>query len=163
MTLSDGADMAAVLAGIVSWRISRACAIALLLGAASSMAHAITHAEELRLVSALIGLCGLLVFARGAIACRASAWSARQALRQLDRAAWIGLLLVASFAMDFGALCAWRMAAEWVQPITQILVCALIMLIGLWPGSTPLWLGSLRLDLPAQEERCLRVLCSGIT
>lgn len=147
------ARVAPLLAALACWRVSRPAALALLVAFAASLVYLSAPWEPLRWVSAIVGLVGAIEFGMcvqemrrhplyvwvltdggGPMKRRAHS---EEELARMPRRAWIGLLLLGSMAGDFAAMVAWKAVGEWVMPVAQIVVCAAIALLALWPERKP--------------------------
>lgn len=95
--------------------------------------HGIVEGEYIRWISALVGLAGAIEFGRGVERTkRRVPVSIPDALRKVDAAAWIGLVLLASMGVDGFGMIVWRAFEVWIVPETTIGILLLVFVLGLF-------------------------------
>lgn len=133
-------DAFALLAAILTWRVSRLVSATLVLACVASVVYAFAPWEPLRWSSALVGLAGAVEMARGsadATLVFPGELPIRGELPRIQRRAWLGLFCFASMVGDGSAMLVWKSLGEWVMPVAQICVCAAICAIAKWPERRP--------------------------
>lgn len=89
--------------------------------------------EAVRWISALVGLAGAVEFGRGVERTkRRIPVSIPDALRKVDAAAWIGLVLLASMGVDGFGTIAFRLTGMWIVPEATIGILCLVVGLGLF-------------------------------
>ena len=118
-----------------SYRKATLPALALFVAFFANLAYAngIVQGESIRWVSAFVGACGSIEFGRGAERMkRRKTGSIRDALRSIDGASWIGLVLLASMGVDGFGMIVWRLAEVWIVPEATIGILCLVIGIGIF-------------------------------
>lgn len=93
----------------------------------------IVPSESVRWVSAFVGLAGAVEFGRGVERTkRRMPVSIPDALRKVDAAAWIGLVLLASMGVDGFGTIAFRLTGVWIVPEATIGILCLVIGLGLF-------------------------------
>ena len=101
-------------------------------GANLAYANGIVQGESIRWVSALVGLAGAYEFGRGAERTKHRIpVSIPDALRKVDAATWIGLVVFASMGVDGVGAIAFRLSGAWVVPEMTIGILLLVVLLGM--------------------------------
>ena len=121
------------LASASSYRKAPVLALALSVAWLANLAYAngIVQSESIRWVSAFVGMVGAVEFGRGVerMKLRKSV-SIPDALRKVDGAAWIGLVLLASMGVDGFGLIAFRLTGIWIVPEMTIGILSLVVVLG---------------------------------
>lgn len=94
--------------------------------------------ESIRWVSTVVGACGAFEFGRGVERMkRRMPVSIPDALRKVDAAAWIGLVLLASMGVDGFGMIVWRLCGVWMVPEATIGILCLVVGLGLFGKDKP--------------------------
>jgi hypothetical protein len=124
-----------VLAAVSVHRKSPLVAISLLVAWAANAAYdkGIVTNESIRWVSTVVGACGAFEFGRGVERMKhQKTGSIRDALRSIDGASWIGLVLLASMGVDGFGMIVFRLTEVWIVPEATIGILVLVVGIGLF-------------------------------
>jgi hypothetical protein len=96
-------------------------------------ARGIQTSEFVRWISAFVGLAGAVEFGMGVERTkRRKPVSIPDALRKVDSAAWIGVVLLASMGVDGFGMIVWRICEVWIVPEATIGILVLVVLLGLF-------------------------------
>lgn len=140
MTIPLLADLAALVAADLAWRVSKPIGAAIALAVGASLVHAATGLEALRWSSALVGLVGAAVLV-WRVDVRAICQRGRVETDEdrvlvehyrLGRPDALAVLCLASMAGDGAALLLYRGGWPWVFDAAQILVSAAVIAV-CWP------------------------------
>ena len=136
MTLSELIATALLLLAFAStFRKAPIPSLSLLLAFIANVAYAngIVRDESIRWVSTVVGACGSIEFGRGVeLMKRRKTGSIRDALRSIDGASWIGLVLLASMGVDGFGMIVFRLTDVWIVPEATIGILCLVVVIGLF-------------------------------
>lgn len=95
-------------------------------------------AEFIRWISALVGACGAYEFGKGVERMkRRRPVSIPDALRKVNAAAWIGLVLLASMGVDGFGMIAFRAFDVWIVPEATIGILLSVALLGIFGKDKP--------------------------
>lgn len=136
MTTSESLSLALLaVAAILSYRKAPFSAFALLVAFIANLAYAkgIVADESIRWVSAFVGMVGAIEFGRGVERMkRRKTGSIRDALRSIEGASWIGLVLLASMGVDGFGMIVFRLTEVWIVPEATIGILCLVIGLGLF-------------------------------
>jgi hypothetical protein len=110
------------------------CSLALLCTFVANLLYARDETtEHVRWISALVGLAGAVEFGMGVERTkRRKPVSIPDALRKVDAAAWIGVVLLASMGVDGFGMIVFRMFDVWIVPEATIGILVLVVGLGLF-------------------------------
>jgi hypothetical protein len=136
VTISELVAIALLLVASATSRTkSPLCSLALLCAFIANLAYAngIACSESIRWISALVGLAGAVEFGMGVERTkRRMPVSIPDAIRKVDAAAWIGVVLLASMGVDGFGMIVFRMFDVWIVPEATIGILVLVVLLGLF-------------------------------
>ena len=136
MTFSESLSLTLLaIAATLSYRKAPFSAFALFVAFLANLAYTngVVRDESIRWVSAFVGMVGSIEFGRGAERMkRRNPGSIRDALRKVDGATWIGLVLLSSMGVDGFGMIVFRSTEVWIVPEATIGILLLVVLLGLF-------------------------------